>query len=510
MSSKIADDLRSEVLQDEASLTGLFWQYPELYTLYPEDKVNTKTFLNPVWRFFFGIGRIMADKGLQVFDDIVTHRTVQECGKETEYLGEYRGYPTIKEMMDEMKHSRDNLDAHYAKVMKYAMIRDLIGLFGTKVVVPPPGSNYDYRAMTGDELYHYWNDKLNQVVKDIGNSYEVYDLLDGLEEMIEEIDENPDVGLPFYQSKKMTDISLGWAHGCVYINASFSGKGKTSLMMNKVVLSCIEQNEKLLIVANEEGIKEFRRNLLVTLMGNGTKEYVNRQKFLQGNLSTDEKDKMKRAVQWVRELCGDKGLIKIAVLDTYTIDNVKKIVTHYANRGYTRLIIDTGKPSDGGGNGDRWERFADDFKDIHKLTRANGGGLNLATWVNVQLADAASYQRFLDRTALAECKKIKNEASVVFLGRPLWDDEYEGGAHQLQVYYYKPNELDPNGPPVRDEKYLERMKDNWEQHYYLLFTDKNRRGKSNDTGLHVLVFSVNWNSNRWTEVGWAIVAKTNK
>lgn len=337
MSSKIADDLRSEVLQDEASLTGLFWQYPELYTLYPEDKVNTKTFLNPVWRFFFGIGRIMADKGLQVFDDIVTHRTVQECGKETEYLGEYRGYPTIKEMMDEMKHSRDNLDAHYAKVMKYAMIRDLIGLFGTKVVVPPPGSNYDYRAMTGDELYHYWNDKLNQVVKDIGNSYEVYDLLDGLEEMIEEIDENPDVGLPFYQSKKMTDISLGWAHGCVYINASFSGKGKTSLMMNKVVLSCIEQNEKLLIVANEEGIKEFRRNLLVTLMGNGTKEYVNRQKFLQGNLSTDEKDKMKRAVQWVRELCGDKGLIKIAVLDTYTIDNVKKIVTHYANRGYTRF-----------------------------------------------------------------------------------------------------------------------------------------------------------------------------
>ena len=44
--------------------------------------------------------------------------------------------------------------------------------------------------------------------------------------------------------------------------------------------------------------------------------------------------------------------------------------------------------------------------------------------------------------------------------------------------------------------------------YYLLFTAKNRRGQSNDTGLDVLVMQVNLNSNTWREIGWTTILNT--
>ena len=52
----------------------------------------------------------------------------------------------------------------------------------------------------------------------------------------------------------------------------------------------------------------------------------------------------------------------------------------------------------------RWERFVEDMKEIYKLARPNGGGLNLAIWVNVQLADSALKMRFLNEYALGDAK----------------------------------------------------------------------------------------------------------
>ena len=129
MSRKEVDTLRAEVFQDEACLVGLFWQYPEFYVLYSNDKVSTKSFLNPIWQFYFGVGRTLADKGLQVFDDIVTFRAVKECGKEDTFK-EFNGYTTIKEIMDEVKDSKDNFEGYFQQVRKYSVIKDLVGLMG--------------------------------------------------------------------------------------------------------------------------------------------------------------------------------------------------------------------------------------------------------------------------------------------------------------------------------------------------------------------------------------------
>lgn len=184
------------------------------------------------------------------------------------------------------------------------------------------------------------------------------------------------------------------------------------------------------------------------------------------------------------------------------MNDVKKLIRYYANRGIRRVLIDTGKPSEGDASLARWERFTEDMKEIYKLARPNGGGLNLAVWVNVQLADNALSHRFLNEHALGDSKKIKNEVSVLFMGRTIWDDEYHDGKNALEVFNYK---YDPKHPFAKNGYVKEMVKLERGKTYYLLFTSKNRRGSDNKTGQPVIVFEVDFNSNRWTEAGQTYV-----
>ena len=59
-------------------------------------------------------------------------------------------------------------------------------------------------------------------------------------------------------------------------------------------------------------------------MGVGTKEYVDRQKLNEGNFTDEEKAKLLKAVNWVKELSeGDEKLITFVFMENYIMDDVK-------------------------------------------------------------------------------------------------------------------------------------------------------------------------------------------
>lgn len=512
MLDKLREVSRQEVFPSEACLAALFWNDPVLYGLNTEDKISSRTFNNPIWGFFFGLGRQMYDRKLAVFDDIGTMRTVNELGVQ-DMFNDYGGYTTISELMEENKESKDNFDGYYNDVKKHFLLRRLSELLGPQVYVK--SGNYDYHRMSTDLLSIYWSDKLNNIVMENDNAFDEGYLLAGLRDKIHEWDTMPSIGLPFYKSKLMTDITTGWDYGHVYINGGFGGKGKTSFTINKIVMSCIESKEKLLIIANEQSLDEWQKLLLVTTWGTGTNRSMQRQRLQKGQFSEKEREKLDDAVAWLEELIDDDRQIILIFMESYTMDNVKKVLTHYAHRGYRRVVIDTAKPGDNADNISRWERFAEDMKDLYKIARQDAGGLNLALWVNVQLADTAAKQRFLTEHALADSKKIKNEASVLFLSRPVWDDEYEGDDKRaLKVYRWGKNEFTDEWCQIESTlpkyEYDAEGKIKHKNIYYLLFTGKNRRGQSNDTGLDVLVMEVNLNNNTWKEIGWTHVINENK
>jgi hypothetical protein len=358
-------------------------------------------------------------------------------------------------------------------------------------------------------------DKVNQVSINNDAPIEEHDLVDGLRDLIEELNNDPDIGLPYFNAEKLTDITNGWAYGTITLLSGFSGNGKTSFAIEKIIMQCVKEQEKLLIMANEMALKDFKKMLLISVMGSWEfyekhkgifKKGFNRKNINKGNFTDEEKDRLYKAVDWVEEHIKDaKGLIKFVPLEQYTIENVEKTIRHYAARGYGRMILDTAKPTEGGAGGrQRWEIFVNDFERMYKLVRPEGGGLNIALFCTIQAADEALKFRFLDERCIGDGKKIKNVCDTVFHMRPMWGDEYPDEDKELEVFKWVSNPFDQDGnkPYVKEKVQISKDKI-----YYLVFTSKNRRGQSNLTGLDVLVYEVNFNSNRWWEVGWCEVMK---
>lgn len=517
--------LATESYNKEAMLVGILWNKPDLFDVYTTDKLNKKTFGNPIWAFYMGIARKLHKDNFTVFDDITVQQAVVEL-KLVDKYEKYGGYALIEELMEENRDKEENFEGYYDEVKKYALLREYYRLFGDKALAQT--DNYNYKELSRNEISMYWNDKINNIdIEHNETQIVAYNLLADLDSFIEELDINPDLGMPFYRGRKLTDIINGWAHGTLSIISAFSGNGKTSFVIEKLIMACITEKQKLAIIANEMDLAQYRKLLLITIMGTEMyekfKDYFkdnirfNRKSINKGNFTAEEKQKLELAIEWIKEkIDGDDSLIKLIPLEDYTMDNVEKVVKKFTRRGYTRWIVDTAKPSEGGRK-ERWQQFVDDFDRLYKLCRKNGGGLDLAMFCTVQAADNYVGKHWLNEQCLADGKKIKNVCDLTWHLRPVFPQEYEGGANELEVVNWKKLSEDMfNQDEEQESNEKQEVVDFGEGNkmlkqkitlkhgrvYYLLFTSKNRRGQSNLTGLDVLVFEVDFNGNRWKEIGF--------
>lgn len=495
------EKLAQEIILAEGYLTGLFWKNPDNYNFYSEEKINHSSFLNPVYGYYFTLGRKLNEKDIRVFDDISVSKMVNDTNTNNLYQ-KYGEYDTIFELMQEVEGKEDNVDAYYNEIKKYSMLKRLVQLFGEQILAQE--GKYDYHKMTKNQLYTYWNDKVNKLSMDGDNKFEEEHLFKGLRDRAKNWNENPSVGLPFHNAKKMTKICTGWDYGNVYILGGFGGSGKTALSYEKVIQSCVNHREELVIIANEQSTDEFAKLAVIAGMGS-IKSSIQRQRINEGNWNEKETERIENGITFIEDSLKDEDgnihddLIKIVFMENYVMDDVKTIIKYYAARGVRRFMVDTAKPSEGGQELVRWERFVEDFKTLYNLARPNAGGLNIAIWANVQLADAALNRRFLNEHAFGDSKKIKNEAAVVFMFRSVWDDEYEGGKHEIVVTRYVPDSFKSSGYSEEEFK-LKRGKQ-----YLLLFTSKNRRGLDNKTGQKVIVIEPNFNGLIFDEIGETII-----
>lgn len=278
----------------------------------------------------------------------------------------------------------------------------------------------------------------------------------------------------------------------------------SSITADKVTMACIENGENMLVLLNEEDAQAYRQKILLSIL-HRDKLYIDRKKLVRGDLSEEDRAKVKRGFEKLNEyLNGDEAQIKIIFMEKYVMKDLEKIIRFWANRGYTNLLIDTHKVSDDSTHNARWETFVEDMKTIYRLTRKNAGGCNLRTVVTFQLADSAIRNRFLDFEAIGEGKASKNEASTVLMFRACWADEYEGGKYEIEYYTLDKRE---------DGKYRKNMgkklpkydKNGNKNIYYLLFTPKNRSGSTNATGQEVLILQARFHANSFQEIGWTTI-----
>ena len=283
------------------------------------------------------------------------------------------------------------------------------------------------------------------------------------------------------------------------IIGGFGNSGKSSFMVDKILMSCIHDVDKTLVVLNEEGADKLREKLLLSLINHemrttkGAKETFARWKFNKVDELTDSDiDLIKRTFAKWNELAeGDDAHIKVVFMEQYRIADLRNIVALHANRGYVNLIIDTHKVPDAYTQSARWEAIVEGTKEIYKMTRKESGGFNLRTVLTVQLADSHIGDRFLGYDAIGEGKAMKNEASVLLMYRPLFADEYD----KIEPKRMVKSDLS-GGKWVQENVILDKNKT-----YYVMFIPKNRFGGNTDSGQDCILYEPNFDFNSFREVG---------
>lgn len=494
---KVVEGINKKAEINEAYFVGLLWAEPfETYGEYA-DTLAMDEFVHDVWGFYYELGRKMYSEGIKTFDTITVSTKVKEYNVEKEF-NEYGGLDTIEDSVEIVRNHSENIDYYYETVKRNYTLRQLYLLFGEKIFIKK--GKYDFEKMSREQLVMFWNDKMNQIGLNNVNRYEAENLYIDPQEFIRKLKEDSAEVIPYYHSKLLNSISQGVPRGHVTMIGGFGGTGKSSITAEKFVMSCIANGEKAIVVLNEEDAQTFRQKLVLTILWHEFKEGFDRKRMVNGQLTQDDEELITKALERMNELMeGEEALIKVIFMEKYVMSDLEKIVRFWVNRGYYNLLIDTHKVSDESKHDKRWETFVEDMKTIYRWTRKNAGGMYLRTVVTFQLADSAIKNRYLDFEAIGEGKASKNEASVMYMFRVAWSDEYKGGKKELKCYRNKWNELTKKW----DKEYF--LLEEGET-YYLWFTPKNRFGKDNDTGQPVLVIKPHFNSNTFEEIGWAFVA----
>jgi len=483
---------------NEAYFVGLLWANPfDAYSEY-SDNISEDEFIHDVWSFYYELGRRMFGDGIKTFDEITVAKYVKDLGVEKEFK-EYGARNTIDDAVNIVKDNSDNIDYYYETIKKNYIVRQLYLLFGQKVLLKR--NKYNYEAMTREQLVSFWNDKINGISLGSVNNYEAENLYIEGDEFIRKLEEESAEMLPFFNSYSMNTITQGVARGHVFMWGGFGNSGKSSIMADKFVMSCITNKEKLVIVLNEEDAQSFRQKIVLSILNHEFKTGFDRKRMVNGKLQESDRELIRKAFKKMAELIDDdESLIKVIFMEKYVMKDLEKIIRFWANRGYINLLIDTHKVSDDSTHSARWETFVEDMKTIYRLTRKNAGGCNLRTVVTFQLADSAIKSRYLGFDAIGEGKGAKNEASTVMMFRPAWSDEYEGEKKELECYKLKKNEK--SGGYDKEYFKLEKGKT-----YYLFFTPKNRFGSNNENGQPIMVVEPAFHRNAFYEKGWTFVAK---
>jgi hypothetical protein len=104
-------------------------------------------------------------------------------------------------------------------------------------------------------------------------------------------------------------------------------------------------------------------------------------------------------------------------------------------------------------DGQVWQQLVEDSKQLFQLSSKE----NVAIVPTYQLALHALSKRYLDATCLSNAKQIKEVFSEMLLFRPVWDDEFDGGTHDIKPYSFIKDE---NGKWTNDKKYIKITKEN--------------------------------------------------
>jgi replicative DNA helicase len=397
----------------EGNAIGSIWRDPNLIK---EWNLSETDFITVDGKVYFSIANKMFQLGYKALDELAVITYLQDKDDVKTWWNSRGGYTTIHKISSII--NEDNYEQINDELVKTNILLKLFDK-GFRFTTD------DYKKFenfNSDKLYKYYDFILNGVfvnlqLKDVKPIYLANP--DVLNNYIENCGSDLTNALSIASSSASIlnyHIGNGLQKGCLHLIGGVSGEGKSNLLMPLVILPILRQNQKILIIANEENEDAFISRLLVSVINTETnKKAVTRNKLQQGGLTDEEKESVKLTVEWLTQYKDNVVFIR---LTDYKVETIEKLIHKYSNMGIENVIVDTLKPSSE--TEDSWKTFTEDSKALFQVANKNKVRLICTTQLGIS---ASSNVRYLNNGCIARARSIAEVAGVIFMFRRLRQDE---------------------------------------------------------------------------------------
>lgn len=459
----------------EANIIGCLYKQPDL--LYDYSEVCLEDFSNNAWRVYFAIiyGLFIVEK-----KETISALTVGVyLEKHLQLKGVYDengGYEPISKLV-EIVHT-ENIGAYVLEINKWNALIEM-----TKSDFPVGENLKKYNDMSLEDIYDENEARLNHIFIKRDGGVKVYDIAEGIDSLLDEMDMGQFIGLEYYDMPLLTELTGGNLLGDITAICSPSNTGKSSFLRNVHMMSCLRNKERLIVILNEEDIKKWQREMLCWVANNIFKQDLQKYTIRNGKYSKEVKSLLKKCAAWVKEQ-SDDNIITIIPLKQYSTNKVTKIIKKYASLGVSYFALDTFKIDSDISGEKRWENMKQNAVKLYDCVKPAGKNVHL--FLTVQVALEFKRLRYLDFDNIGESKGAVEPMSSVLMMRWLFPDEYPNEKHAIEVRNLVNNvetlvDIEPN------------------KRYVVIFPAKLREGES---GNRQVVCEMDLSRNTMKEVGW--------
>ena len=478
---KAVKTVKEYKLACEANIVSIYYKKPDL--MY-DFELKLEDFTENTWRVYWQIAYdIVIKEHKPVLDDVTIGLYLEKHSKLKQKYDDYGGYETIEKATEYVK--TENLGGYIAELNKWNTV-----LMMLKNKFPVYDRLSEFADMSLDDIYVEYEAILNHIFINADEDIQSYSIEEGIDDLIDELNEGLAVGLPYYEMPLLNKETGGQLTGNITLVGGLSNMGKTTLVRSMCIPASIKNGEKLVIIINEEGRKKWQREMLVWVANNIYK--FDLQKFVvrDGKYSTEVMDMLRKCANWIKEKASD-NTVTIIPFNKYRTEKAIKVIKKYASLGVKYFILDTYKADSGSRSDKMWLEMQQSMVDIYDTVKTDGGK-DVHIVVTFQLAKSSARQRFYSQDNIGQAKNIVDVASTCLMIRDVFEDEYTGEKNALKVYKLEGKNGKSKIPVNLDH----------DKHYQLIFIAKNREGAANN---YQIVIEHDMSRNLLKEVGFTSV-----
>lgn len=438
----------------EANAVTTIYKNPDLIR---DTSLKLEDITNNAWRVFFSIANdIINVEDKNTLDEITINMYLSKHPKLRMKYEEYDGYAKIENAITYIQ--EENFDSYVREIKKWNAVMKL-----AKIGFPVKDKLSQYVDLGAEDIYNELEALLNHTFVNVDTEIKTYNACDGLYELIDELNAGSQVGMNMSHcdiiNREIGGINF---NGNIYGLGAGSGIGKSTTAINYLMPAVLNNNEKMVMMINEEDEKKVKRELLVWVANNVYGADIHKYELRDGNFSKETYMRLKEAAGYLDEMKARRN-ITIVPFEKYTAKAAIKIIKKYASMGVRLFVLDTLKESSDSRDTDTWKSMERDMVDLYDVVKP--AAKNVALFVTYQLGKASTKLRYLTNNEIGQAKNILDVFSVNMMMRRPFEDEFPGGSHEIKAYKVSKN------PNTKIPYTLDRSK-----HYMITFITKNRFG----------------------------------